>query len=143
MGDWKTCKKHAGQRRLSYFRLVECVDLGLGLKLLVFIMVEDDGSVLRAFISALAVERGGVVQVEEDFEQSVEGDVLGCIGDLDDLSMVCLSGANLFVGRVLECASRVSRRDKSDALEPLEDALEAPEAPASESSFCRGLHDHF
>src|SRR5580704_2461801 len=54
----------------------QLLDLGPGLRFLFGGMEEDGGSVLRAPVGTLPVQRGGIVQRKEGIEQLFVGDLL-------------------------------------------------------------------
>jgi len=61
------------------------------------VVVEDCRPILRANISALAIQRRRVVRREEDLEDILEGDLLGIEGYLDRLRVSSGSGADILV----------------------------------------------
>ena len=99
---------------------------------LLVVVVEDGGAVLRADVVALPVERRRVVGLPEDFQQVVECDFVGVVGDLDDLGVAGAAGADLFVGRVVDVAAAVAGDDGLHAAEALEHGFGAPEAAGAE-----------
>ena len=103
---------------------------------------EDGRAVLRAHVSALAVERGRVVNGEEDVQDVFEGDHTRVKGDLDHLGMSGGTAAHLFVGGIWTSSARVARDHVRDALDLVKDRLEAPEASAREDGVGEGICCH-
>ena len=108
-------------------------DGGAGLGFLFGGMEKDGGSVLCARVVALAVEGGGVVNEEEDFEEIGERDEAGVEFDLDNLGMAGFAGADFLVGGLDGVAAHVAGVDGGDAADFEVDGFEAPEAAAGES----------
>ena len=68
-------------------------------------MVEDDGTILRAGVVALAVQRGGIVRLPECLDDFLVGGFCGIEFDLDDLCVASVAPADVFVGGVLGLAA--------------------------------------
>ncbi len=98
-------------------------------------VVIDRGTVLRADIVSLAVEGGGIVIGEEDLQKFPVGDFLRVEGDLDDLCMTGLAGANLFVGRVIKVPAGIARFDFGNSEEIVIDRFQAPETSSSKCGY--------
>src|SRR5439155_11013533 len=113
---------------------LELLDDRLRHGLLLRRVIEDGRAVLRADVPTLTVQRGRVVNREEDVEQVVERYDGGVEGDLDDLGVARGAGADFLVRRVRDAPAGVARLHLLDALQILEGRLEAPEAPAGQSS---------
>ena len=111
---------------------VELRDVGLGDALLVVVGVEDGGAVGGAGVRALAVERGGVVDGEEDAEELAVGEARGIVDDLDGFGVVGGLGGDVVVVRGAGGAAGVAGGGGDDALDALEDGLCAPETSAGE-----------
>jgi hypothetical protein len=92
----------------------------------------DAATVLRAGIVALAVQRGGVVNHEEDLQDLPRADLCRVIAQLDDLVAAGATGADVFVAGPLELAVAVAGLDIGDATHVLEHRFGAPEAAAAE-----------
>src|SRR5687768_12759662 len=95
-------------------------------------MVEDGRTILRADVATLPIERGWVVDGEEDVEKIAVRDRTRVEGDLDDLGMSGSAGAHPLVRRVHRCAACITRLDLLDAAQVPIDRVQAPEAAASE-----------
>jgi len=87
---------------------------------------------LLANVIALAVQRGWIVQGEENVQQIAEADDCGIEGDLGDFDVAALAGADLLIGRVSSAPAHVSGADGFDALKLFDGGLDAPEASAAE-----------
>src|SRR5882672_9575100 len=72
--------------------------------LLLVTHIENSGAVTRARVVALTVARGGIVNLEETFEQGPVADDLGIENDLDGLGM----RAVMAVGRVGNIAPAIA-----------------------------------
>src|SRR5215470_11400818 len=110
------------------------VDVGdrvLGDLLLRVAGVEDGRPVAGPHVVALPVERGRVVDLEEELEQVPIGDLLRVEDDLDGLGV----GAMVAVGGVRHVAARVTdpRRDHARTL--ADEVLYPPEAAASQDGL--------
>ena len=81
---------------------------------------------------ALAVERGGVVDGEEDAEKLAVGETRGIVDDLDGFSVAGGFGGDLIVGGGGRGAAGVACSSFEDAFDALEYGLRAPEASAGE-----------
>ena len=79
-------------------RGVELRDVGGGDALLLGRGEEDGGAVGGADVIALAVERGGVVDGEEDAEKLAVGETRGIVDDLDGFGVAGGFGGDLVVG---------------------------------------------
>lgn len=99
--------------------------------------VEDGRTVLRADVSALAIERGRIVRGEEDSEEVIELHKRRIVVDLYDLGMAGRAGRDLLVCRILRLPSRIPGLDMRHALEHGEHGLSTPETSSAEYY---GLH---
>src|SRR3989475_6769484 len=115
--------------------LREGSDHVLGDRLLVRRVVEDRRPVLRADVMTLAVERGRIVDREEDLKQLAEGDHLGVERDLHRLGVAGAACADRLVSRIRALPADVAGLDRLDALHPVIDRLQAPEAPAGQRGY--------
>ena len=111
---------------------VELRDVGFGDALLVVVGVEDGGAVGGAGVRALAVERGGVVDGEEDAEELAVGEARGIVDDFDGFGVVGGLGGDVVVVGGAGGAAGVAGGGGEDAFDALEDGLRAPEAAAGE-----------
>ena len=64
------------------------------------VVEEDDRTVLLAVVGALAIELGGIVNVEEDAQQVFVGNLGGIVIDFDDLGMAGAVGAHVLIGGI-------------------------------------------
>ncbi len=112
------------------------LDLVLRLLFLLGVAGEDDRAVLRAFIRALAVERGGVADGEQDLQQVAVGDDLGVEDDVDGFGVAGVTFLDLLVTGVFPLSTRIARFDAFHAFELFEDGFHAPKTSGSEG---RGL----
>src|SRR5262249_19682163 len=104
------------------------------------VVIEDTGAVLAADVGALAVQGGGVVKVEEDFEDVGVGDLLGVELDFYSLGVAGLAGADFFVGGIAGKAAGVAGADRPNAAQAFEHRLGAPEAASGQSRFRHRYH---
>ena len=111
---------------------IELRDVGFGDALLIVVGVEDGGAVGGADVGALAVERGGVVDGEEDAEELAVGEARGIVDDFDGLGVVGGFGADVVVVGGAGGAAGVAGGGGDDAFDALEDGLRAPETAAGE-----------
>ncbi len=81
---------------------------GLRFRFLLGRMEEDGAAVLGAYVRALAVQRGRVVIVPEDFQQVVVADHRGIERYFDYFGVAGAVGADVFVRRVVEFAAGVA-----------------------------------
>lgn len=93
---------------------------------------EDAGAVLGADVVALAVTLGGVVGLEGDFHEVLEGDLGGIIDDADDLGVAGAAGADLAVGGVRGVAAGEADGGGGDAGGLSKELFDAPEATETE-----------
>src|SRR5437870_3648848 len=107
----------------------------LGDRLLGRRVVEDRRPVLGADVMALAVERGGVVDGEEDFEEVPVGDDAGIERDLHRLGVARAARADRLVGRIRGLPADVAGLDRLDAFHPVIDRLQTPEAPSGQRGY--------
>jgi hypothetical protein len=108
---------------------IELSNVGLGDVFLFIVRVEDDGSVLRALVRALAVELGRIQRNrEEDAKQLPISDLGRIVDDLDRLGVAGFAGADGLVFGGLGRAARVAGGRADHPLYVLEHGLDAPEA---------------
>ena len=99
--------------------------------------VEDGGAVGGAGVVALAVGSGGVVDLEEEFEEFAVGGEGGVEGDFDGFGV----GAVVAVGGVGDVTAGVADAGGEDAGEFADEILHAPEAATGEDcAFSGGGH---
>src|SRR5215212_5619534 len=108
--------------------------------LLLFVVVEDHGPVLRPHVRPLTVEGRRVVDGEVNLQDVPVRDFVGVERDLYDLGVSRRLGANLPVGRVGNVTPRVPGLDLLHAPQLLVDRLQAPEAAASERRDLRARY---
>ena len=90
-------------------------------------------------IVALAVERGRIVDLEEEFQQLAIADLGGIEDDLDRLGV----GAVIAIGGVRHVAAGVADAGRDHARVAADQILHAPEAAAGQNrAFCRHLMLH-
>ena len=87
---------------------VQIFDELLGSLLLLIVMVEDGGAVLGAHIRALAIERGGIMNGEENVQQILVGDKTRVKVDLHHLGMPSVAAADFAVRRVWHTSASVA-----------------------------------
>jgi hypothetical protein len=83
-------------------------------------------------VVALAVQRGGVMDDEEDLQDLPRADQRRVITQLDDLVAAGAPGADVFVAGPRGLAVAVAGFDIGDATHVLEHRFGAPEAAAAE-----------
>src|SRR5215475_457703 len=93
--------------------------------------VEDGRPVAGPEVVALPVERGGVVDLEEELEQVPVGDLLRIEDDLDGLGV----GAMVAVGGVRHVAAGVTDPGREHAGTLADEVLHSPEAPAGQDGL--------
>jgi len=96
--------------------------------------VKDRRAILSAHIGTLPVQRGRVVDGEEDIEEILKRDHLPIKRDLNSLGVPGVAIADLAVARVDHTAAGVAGFDMLDALELIVDRFQAPEAAAGQRS---------
>src|ERR1700747_530897 len=87
----------------------------LGNTLLFFIAVEDDGAILLASIIALTIERGRIMNREEDVKQFAIVDSVGIESDSHDFDMTGVAVAHLAVGCLVGASAPVAGLDVANA----------------------------
>ena len=116
---------------------IELRDVGLGDALLIIVGVEDGGTVGGAGVRALAVERGGVVDGEEDAEELAVGEARGIVDDFDGFCVVGGFGGDVVVVGGAGGAAGVAGGGGEDALDALEDGLRAQKQPPAKTAVAR------
>src|SRR4029077_16287153 len=91
--------------------------------------VEDRRAVARSPIVALAVERRGIVNLEEEFQQFTVSDLRRIEDDLDRFGMAVV----IAIGRVGDVAAGVAAPRRDDSLVAPDEVLHAPEAAAGQN----------
>jgi len=94
--------------------------------------IEDDGPILRARIVPLPIQRGRIMDGEEDLEQIGEADLRRIEGDADDLHVTGVAGADLPIGGIRSASTHVAGFDRGHALQAIEDRFQTPETSATE-----------
>lgn len=104
------------------------------------ILAKDDGTVLRAAVRALTVQRSRVMRFPEEAEQIVIRNLLGVEFDLDDFGVAGGVFTNFAVSRIFLRAARVTADDGLDSVKILKDGFRAPETAAAKSGeFSRSV----
>ena len=94
------------------FGVVKLFDVGLSDAALIVSVKENDGTVLRSGVRALAIELRRIVRNrEENFQQSAVSDFGGVIVDFNGLSVASFAGAYLLVAGIFCCAAGIARGD--------------------------------
>lgn len=106
-------------------------------------VVENDGSVLRAHIRALAIQGGRIVQIPEPIEDVVGGDFFGIKHQLNNFHVTGILCADLSIGGVGDEASHVAGDGGMDAIKLLVNSFHAPEAATSKGNCFEPLGDSF
>ena len=99
---------------------MQCVDLGQHFtsdRVLRHVVQVDARAVLRTAVVALAVQRGRVVDHEEDFEHFTQADLARVERDTHHLVVPGRAGADLLVARVHGLAVAVTRLNLHNAFE--------------------------
>ena len=99
---------------------------------LLFMMIENRGSILGPYICALAIQRRGVMDAEEHFQDRTEGEKAGIECDLNNFGVTGCPGADIQVGRIGDGSTSVPHFDIFNARQFIEDGVQAPEASAAE-----------
>src|SRR3546814_18545369 len=97
--------------RISDWSSDVCSSYLLGDPLLLLVEIVDCRAVGQADVVALAVLRGGIVDLEEELQDPPVADLLGIEDDLDALGM----GAVVAVGRVRHVAAGLADAGRADA----------------------------
>lgn len=113
---------------------IKFVDEGLSGRFLGVVVVKDDGSVLGAYIGALAIQGRWVVGGEEDLEEFSEGDHEGIKGYLHDFRVAGGSRAHLLIRGIRHPPARVAGLHFQHAYQVHEYCFGAPEAAAAQCS---------
>src|SRR5664279_1103298 len=113
----------------------QLLHLRLGLRLLLRGMEEDGGTVLRAPVRALPVQRGGIVKRKERVQKLLKTHLFGVEVQLDDLCVPRLVRANVLVRRTVECAAFIAHGGGRYARNGRKLSLNAPKTPCSECRF--------
>ena len=106
------------------------IDVGLSNALLLFVGIEDRGSILCAIVRPLPVKLGRIVHGEEDLEKLTIGDLRGIVDDLDGFGVSGRAGTHdVVVGRGLS-ASGISGHGAFHSFDVIENGFNAPKAAA-------------
>src|ERR1700722_19467065 len=98
--------------------------------------VKDCRTIAGAQIVALTIERGGIVNLEEKFQQRPVAGLCGIKNDLDRFGMAFV----IAIGGVLHLSARVTDTRGDHAWLLADQILHAPKAtPSEHSAFCRHL----
>src|SRR3546814_12936216 len=116
--------------RISDWSSDVCSSYLLGDPLLLLVEIVDCRAVGQADVVALAVLRGGIVDLEEELQDPPVADLLGIEDDLDALGM----GAVVAVGRVRHVAAGIADAGRDDAGQLADQVLHAPEAATGQNS---------
>src|SRR3546814_770927 len=103
------------------------IDIGyrfFGRATLLVTRVEDRGTVARAAVVALTVQRRRIMDLEEKLEQIPIGRLVGVEDDLDRLSV----GAMISVGRIRHVATGIADSGRKNAWPAPYQLLHSPEA---------------
>ena len=107
------------------------------------VVIEDGGTVLRAHILTLPVQRRRVVDGEEDLQDFPIGNLARIEGQLDCLGVAGGIGADFLVGRIDGGAARVAGNHILNPIHLSKDRFQAPEAAAGKGGdFCSGPPGH-
>ena len=102
--------------------------------MLIFIIVEDHGSVLSAPIWSLLVHSCRIVVVPENLQEFLVGNDGRVIGDLDHFCMTRGVRADILIRWVLHLPAHVSDSRGEDTFGLEEGFLDSPEAASTEGS---------
>ena len=118
-------------------------DGGLRVFLLGFVVVENDGAILRTFVGSLSVEGGGVVGLEEDFQKLGVANLFGVEVNADNFGVSRRACADFFISWVFDCAACVARFYFAHAIEVLKDGFGTPKTAAAKRGDARCFIVHF
>lgn len=104
----------------------------LGLRQLLFGVIEDSGAILRSDVRSLPVFRRRVVILPENIEKLFVGDFCRIKNNLHNFGMPRAIGAYHFVCRVLHRPAAVTDGRFENARRRAKGLLHAPEAPGAE-----------
>mmetsp|Transcript_5529 Transcript_5529/g.13367 ORF Transcript_5529/g.13367 Transcript_5529/m.13367 type:complete len:337 (+) Transcript_5529:1337-2347(+) len=122
--------------------IVDFADDRRGQLALVLAVPVNARTVLGADVGALAVQRGRVVDREEDFEQFAQRHLCGIEIDPHNLGMAGVAAADLLIVGVRMVAVAVAVLDLVHAAHALVDGLQAPEAAAGKGDAFEGCRRH-
>lgn len=117
-----------GDGRAKQLVLRHLADHVVGHLAVLGVVVIDAAAVLRAHIVALAVEGGGVVGVEEDFQDFLQADGVGIKRQAHHLGVAGVTLADLLVAGVVGVAVGVAAFHVGDAAHADKNRFGAPEA---------------
>ena len=121
-----------GDGRAKQLVLRHLADHGVGDLAVLGVVVVDAAAVLRTHVIALAVERGRVVGVEEDFQDFCQADFVGVERQANHLGMAGVALADLLVGGVDGVAVGIAAFHVGNAAHAVEHGFGAPEAAAAQ-----------
>ena len=119
---------------LSFHRLLDNWFLPFG-------MVHDGRAVLRALVTSLPVECGGVMDFPVDSQDFLERNQLWVVCHLDYFGVSGSSRLYILISRVFEISSCISRDALDNTSRVKEGSFNAPEAAASESALLERLRE--
>lgn len=89
--------------------------------------VENHRTILSAYVTTLAVEGGGIMGFEENFEKFLIRDNFGVKLELDGFGVTSGAGGDLFIGGVFGGTASVAGDNGLDTFEAFENCLGTPE----------------
>src|SRR3954466_3274425 len=101
-------------------------------------MKEDGRAVLMPDVRSLAVQRGWVVVIPEDFEQVVIADDLGIKRDLHHFSVAGTIRANVFIGWVLQFTPGIAYGRGFDSRQTPERGFDTPKTACAKGGLLHG-----
>jgi hypothetical protein len=100
---------------------------------LLFAVIEDGGTVLRAHVRTLPVQCRRVMYVEENLQDFPVRNLSRVEGHPDSFGMTGLSSADLLIGGIDGRAPSIAGQYILDTVNLLEDSLDTPETATRES----------
>ena len=113
----------------------ELLDFCKSLLLLLWRVKEDGRAILRAPVRSLAVERRGIVQLEERVEQFFVAHFFRVEIDLDDFRVAGLIGAHVLISRAVMRSALVAHGRRRHAGDGRKRSLHAPKTSCSKCRF--------
>src|SRR4029453_17652710 len=105
--------------------------------LLRFILIKNDGSILRSRIGALPVKRGGIVGLPKQIDDLSIGYFVWIVLYLNDFRMSRATRANILVSRIWNMPSRITAGYSQNSMHGLVNCFDTPEASTAEDRTCR------
>src|ERR1700747_1355953 len=99
-------------------------------------MVEDLGSVLRADVGSLAIQRSRIVAFPENSQELFVGHLRRVVVDLYPFRMPGAARADIFVSRIFQRTARVAYGRGVHTFDMAEGVFHSPEAARRECCFC-------